>query len=87
MVILRSSSFLNFTVRTPEIAFTSVDFPWAKHIKVGLIPTTSKNCKQTYMTDRSYIYCCLTADNLYCCDNLNCCKYTSVVKTSEILTF
>lgn len=29
MVIFLSSSFLNLTVCTPEIAFTTVDFPWA----------------------------------------------------------
>ena len=29
MVMLRSSSFLNLTVWTPEIAFTTVDLPWA----------------------------------------------------------
>lgn len=27
--MLRSSSFLNLTVCTPEMAFTTVDFPWA----------------------------------------------------------
>lgn len=29
MVMFLSSSFLNLTVWTPEIAFTTVDFPWA----------------------------------------------------------
>lgn len=29
MVMFLSSSFLNLTVCTPEIAFTTVDFPWA----------------------------------------------------------
>jgi hypothetical protein len=29
MVMLRSSSFLNLTVCTPETAFTTVDFPCA----------------------------------------------------------
>lgn len=29
MVMLRSSSFLKRTVWTPDIAFTTVDFPWA----------------------------------------------------------
>lgn len=29
MVMLRSSSFLKRTVCTPEMALTTVDFPWA----------------------------------------------------------
>lgn len=29
MVMFLSSSFLNLTVWTPEMAFTTVDFPWA----------------------------------------------------------
>ena len=29
MVMFRTSSFLNRTVMTPDIAFTTVDFPWA----------------------------------------------------------
>lgn len=38
MVIFRTSSFLNLTVITPEIAFTTVDFPWATW---PIVPTTT----------------------------------------------
>lgn len=43
MVIFRSSSFLKRTVWTPEIAFTTVDFPWAT---CPIVPMLMVACRE-----------------------------------------
>lgn len=43
IVMFLSSSFLNLTVCTPEIAFTTVDFPWATW---PMVPRRTKDRSQ-----------------------------------------
>lgn len=43
MVMLRSNSFLKRTVWTPEIAFTTVDFPWAT---CPIVPMLMVACRE-----------------------------------------
>lgn len=49
MVMLRSNSFLKRTVWTPEIAFTTVDLPWAT---CPIVPMLMVACREMTSGDR-----------------------------------
>lgn len=49
MVIFLSSSFLKRTVCTPEMAFTTVDFPWAT---CPIVPILMVACREMTSGDK-----------------------------------
>lgn len=55
MVMFLSSSFLNLTVWTPEMAFTTVDFPWATWPMVPGTGRTGQKPKYKQKTNESRI--------------------------------